>query len=219
LRTIHSMPRPITPRIYTRTGDGGTTGILYGKRVRKDHPTIEANGAVDEAQAVIGVARAELERGSELDAVLVGIERDLWVLMAEIATAPEDRRKLEARTTLVTEEMVSALEARIDDLRERTEVQAEFVVPGENRVSALLDQARTVVRRAERRVLQIGASGSAHPTSGDAADPSPPADVSADPGLVATGSHVFAYLNRLSDLLWIAARFYESVHQLAKGDD
>jgi len=162
--------------------------MLYGKRVSKDHPSIEANGAVDEAQAVIGVARAELERGSELDVLLVGIERDLWVLMAEIATAPEDRPKLQARTTLVTDQMVSALEARIDDLKERTDVPADFVVPGENRVSALLDQARTVVRRAERRVLAT----------------------------VQPGSHVLAYLNRLSDLLWTAARFYEGVHRLAK---
>ena len=97
------------PRIYTRTGDDGTTGLLYGKRVPKDHPTIEANGAVDEAQAAIGVARAETERGSELDQMLVGVERDMWVLMAELATAPEDRPKLEARKTLVTKEMVQSL--------------------------------------------------------------------------------------------------------------
>ena len=147
------MPGTIrrVPKIYTRTGDDGTTGLLFGKRVRKDHPSIEANGAVDEAQAVIGVARAEAERGSELDSMLVGIERDLWVLMAEVATAPEDRHKLEGRQDPRDRQRWCAeLEIRIDDLKERTDVPAEFVVPGQDRTSALLDQARTVVRRAER---------------------------------------------------------------------
>jgi cob(I)alamin adenosyltransferase len=186
------------PKIYTRTGDDGTTGLLFGKRVRKDHPIIEANGAVDEAQAVIGVARAEAEAGSDLDSMLVGIERDLWVLMAEIATAPEDRPKLEARKTLVTAEMVSALEERIDDLKTRTDVPAEFIVPGQDRTSALLDQARTVVRRAER--LFISGRDATQSTGG-----SSPSD-----------SFVGPYLNRLSDLLWTAARWQEGVHKLAR---
>ena len=182
------------PRIYTRTGDDGTTGLLYGKRVPKDHPTIEANGAVDEAQAAIGVARAETERGSELDQMLVAIERDMWILMAELATAPEDRPKLEARKTLVTDDMVSALEERIDDLKERTDVPAEFVVPGQDRLSALLDQARTVVRRAERLVVAMAGD-----EKSEAAD-----------------SYVGKYLNRLSDLIWTAARWQEGEHELAR---
>jgi cob(I)alamin adenosyltransferase len=158
---------------------------------------IEANGAVDEAQAAIGVARAETERGSELDQMLVGIERDMWILMAELATAPEDRPKLEARKTLVTDDMVSALEARIDDLKERTDVPAEFVVPGQDRLSALLDQARTVVRRAERLVVAMAGDEAA-----DAAD--------------AADSYVGKYLNRLSDLIWTAARWQEGEHELAR---
>jgi cob(I)alamin adenosyltransferase len=186
------------PKIYTRTGDDGTTGLLYGKRVRKDHPTIEANGTVDEAQAVIGVARAEAEHGSELDTLLVGIERDLWVLMAELATAPQDRAKLEAGTGLVTPEMVEALEVHIDDLKARTDVPAEFVVPGQNRTSALLDQARTVVRRAERLVVSLSETtkGEGSPLPGD--------------------SSVGPYLNRLSDLLWTAGRWQEGIHELAR---
>lgn len=191
------------PQIYTRTGDDGTTGLLFGKRVRKDHPIIEANGAVDEAQAVIGVARAETERGSELDSMLVGIERDMWVLMAEIATLPEDRRKLQSGKTLVTPEMVSALEERIDDLKERTEVSAEFVVPGQDRASALLDQARTVVRRAERLFI------SGRDVAGTAGESSAGESPSSD-------SLVGPYLNRLSDLLWIAARWQEGAHELAR---
>src|SRR5881227_4238064 len=77
--------------IYTRKGDDGTTGLLFGGRVRKDDPAPEAYGAVDEAQAALGVARAETGEGSELDTLLVRLERDLWVVMAELATAPENR--------------------------------------------------------------------------------------------------------------------------------
>lgn len=199
--TIRSMPK-----IYTRTGDDGTTGLLFGKRVPKDHPTIDANGAVDEAQAVIGVARAETERGSELDSMLVHLERDLWVLMAEVATAPEDRAKLQAGKSLVTAEMVSALEERIDELKARTEIPAEFVVPGQDRTSALLDQARTVVRRAER--LFISGRRVTEPDGG--------AGSASVAGTGPPDSFVGPYLNRLSDLLWTAARWQEGIHELAR---
>jgi cob(I)alamin adenosyltransferase len=185
-------------RIYTRKGDDGTTGLLFGGRVPKDAPAIEVNGAVDEAQAALGAARAEAPAGSELDTILVGLERDLWVLMAEVATAPENRPKLVAGTTAVTAPMVEALEKRIDELSERIEMPAEFVVPGENRVSALLDVARTVVRRAER--LLVAASRSeVFVGNVDASD-----DVS--------DSQAPAYLNRLSDLLWTMARWQEGSH-------
>jgi cob(I)alamin adenosyltransferase len=114
--------------------------------------------------------------------------------MAELATVPEDRRKLTPGTSLVTEEMVRALEVRIDDLKERAEVPADFTVPGQNRPSALLDQARTVVRRAERLVVSL-------------------ADSENGPS---EGSFVQRYLNRLSDLLWTASRWQEGVHELAR---
>jgi cob(I)alamin adenosyltransferase len=168
-------------RIYTRKGDDGTTGLLYGGRVRKDDPAPEAYGAVDEAQAALGVARAEAERGSELDELLVRIERDLWVLMAELATDPANRHKLTPGASLVTEEMVAALEPLIDDLTGRFEQPTEFVVPGQNRVAAALDLAGRVVRRAERRALAVAPEG----------------------------SHAVAYLNRLSDLVWTMARWQE----------
>jgi cob(I)alamin adenosyltransferase len=168
-------------RIYTRKGDDGTTGLLFGGRVRKDSPRPAAYGEVDEAQAALGLARAECERGSELDELLIRLERDLWVVMGELATAPDNRHKLEPDTSLVTAEMVTALEPVIDDLTERFEPPTEFVVPGQNRTAALLDVARTVVRRAERRCIEV----------------------------VPEGSHVVAYLNRLSDLVWIMARAQE----------
>jgi cob(I)alamin adenosyltransferase len=170
-------------KIYTRRGDDGTTGLLYGGRVPKDSAAIDLNGAVDEAQAALGVARAEAQRGSELDELLIALERDLWVLMAEVATAPENRHKLTPGVSLVTADMVSALESRIDALDERFEMPTEFVVPGQTRMAALLDVARVVVRRAERLSLAVP-----------------------------EGSQVGPYLNRLSDLCWTMARWQEGEH-------
>jgi cob(I)alamin adenosyltransferase len=179
-------------RIYTRKGDDGTTGLLYGGRVPKGAPAIEVNGAVDEAQAALGMARAEATRGSELDDLLLELERDLWVLMAEVATAPENRHKLTPGTSEVTSDMVRALEAHIDELSERFEMPSEFVMPGQNRTAAALDLARTVVRRAERM---------------------------ASSALSAPDSHVVAYLNRLSDLLWTMARWQEGEHLATRSVD
>ncbi len=173
-------------KIYTRKGDDGTTGLLYGGRVPKHSPLIEANGVVDEAQAALGVVRAQCPPGSELGEDLLSIEGDLWVLMAEVATEPKNRPKLK---TLVTAAMVDALEARIDVLSERFEMPTEFVVPGANPLSAALDVARTVVRRAERLL--------------SAAPPAP-------------DSLVGPYLNRLSDLLWTMARWQEDAHVEAR---
>jgi cob(I)alamin adenosyltransferase len=178
----------VKPRIYTKRGDDGTTGLLYGGRVPKDSRQIEVNGVVDEAQAALGLARAESEPGSELDDRLVALARDLYVLMAEVATAPENRNKLTAGSSLVTPDMVAALEVGIDDLLQRFEMPSDFTIPGENRVAAALDFARTIVRRAERIAV---------------ADP--PAD-----------SLVPVYLNRLSDLLWAMARWQEGEHVLSK---
>jgi cob(I)alamin adenosyltransferase len=177
-------------KIYTRKGDDGTTGLLFGgPRVSKSSPVIEANGVVDEAQAAIGVARSEAQTGGELDALLVGVEHDLWVLMAEVATAPANRRKLTAGKSLVTPEMVSALETQIDELNTRFDMPTEFVVPGQNRVAALLDVARTVVRRGERLVVGVMSD---------------------------QDSQVGPYLNRLSDLLWTIARWQEGEHLLSR---
>jgi cob(I)alamin adenosyltransferase len=168
-------------RIYTRRGDDGTTGLLFGGRVRKDSAAPTACGDVDEAQAALGLARADAERGSELDTLLVALERDLWVLMAELATGAEHRDRLVAGTTLVTAEMVSALEPLIDDVTTRFDPPTEFVLPGQTRVAACLDLARTVVRRAERSTLAVAAPG----------------------------SFAVPYLNRLSDLLWTMARWQD----------
>jgi cob(I)alamin adenosyltransferase len=178
----------VQPKIYTKTGDDGTTGLLFGGRARKDSRQIELNGVVDEAQAALGLARAETVPGTEAHERITALTRDLYVLMAEVATAPENRRKLKAGSSLVTPDMVGALEAAIDDLLQRFEMPSDFTIPGENRVAAALDFARTIVRRAERIAVA-----------------EPPGD-----------SLVPVYLNRLSDLLWAMARWQEGEHRLSK---
>jgi cob(I)alamin adenosyltransferase len=175
-------------RLYTGKGDDGTTGLLFGGRVPKDSVHPRAVGAVDEAQAVIGAARALADEGGEIDVALTQACRDLWVLMAELATLPENHAKLADGQTRVSAEMVTALEALVDDLGERFEAPSQFVVPGQTPLAAQLDVARTVVRRAEREAVAA----------------------------TVEGSHALAYLNRLSSLLWVQARFVEGAHLLAK---
>lgn len=175
-------------KVYTRKGDDGTTGLYGGGRVPKDSAAPAAYGTVDEAQAALGVARAETDRSGDLHEILVGVERDLWVLMAELATDPGNRHKLVAGASQVTAEMVTALETTIDDVSERFDPPTEFVVPGESRISALLDVARTVVRRAERDAVAAAVEG----------------------------SQVVPYLNRLSDLCWTLARWEEGTALIAK---
>jgi cob(I)alamin adenosyltransferase len=171
-------------KIYTRDGDDGTTGLYFGGRVEKSSVPIEVNGAVDEAQANLGWARSLSEPSGRVNELLITIERDLWVLMAEVATLPSNRHKLVAQKSLVTGEMVTRLETEIDALSREIEMPKEFVVPGENQLSAALDVARTVIRRAERIAV----------------------------GYPLEGSLVVSYLNRLSDLVWTMARWAEGPH-------
>jgi cob(I)alamin adenosyltransferase len=180
-----STARPV----YTRKGDDGTTGLLFGGRVAKDTSGPDAYGVVDEAVSALGLARAEAGRGSELDELLVRLQRELFVVGAELATAPENRTKLQPGVSLVTAAMVADLEPLIDDITTRYEPPTEFVLPGENRVAAALDLARTVVRRAERRCVTAAHEGW----------------LATAPG----GSEVIAYLNRLADLVYTLARWQE----------
>jgi cob(I)alamin adenosyltransferase len=168
-------------RLWTGKGDDGTSGLYHGGREPKTSPRFDAIGSVDEAQAAIGLARAELRADDAIDAILTGVERDLWVLMAELATEDDKRDKLVAGASLVTAEMVAGLEATITEVGARFELPSEFVVPGQDRGSALLDVARTVVRRSERAVVAVAPDGSA----------------------------AVPYLNRLSSLLWTLARWVE----------
>ena len=182
--------------VATGRGDDGTTGLLFGgKRVFKDDPRPEAYGAIDEAVAALGVARAELgSKGQDgslartidrLPELILRLQRELFVAGAELATAPEAIDRGTPGRTRVTAEMVEGLDALLAETEAAIELPREFVVPGETRLSAALELARTIVRRAERRAVAIRR-----------AEPRP-------------GDQVVPYLNRLADLLWIFARAAE----------
>ncbi len=173
-------------KVYTRKGDDGTTGLLYGGRVAKDEVGPDAYGAVDEAVSALGLARAEIDPDSELHELLVQLQRELFVVGAELATAPENRGKLTPEVSLVTAEMVTRMEPIIDDVTARFEAPKEFVLPGQNRIAATLDFARTVVRRAER--VTVAATRV---------------------GWLGAESHVVPYLNRLADLVYTLSRWQE----------
>jgi cob(I)alamin adenosyltransferase len=172
-------------RIYTKTGDDGTTGLLYGGRVSKDDPRTMAYGASDEAVAALGLARADVGDAALAD-LLLQIQRELFVLGAELATDAENWRKLKPGETLVTADMVDALEALIDSYIERTTMPQEFVVPGETRASAAIDLARAIVRRCERHVAGLTREG------------------------MLPDGEPLRYLNRLADLLFVLARHEEA---------
>ncbi len=168
------------PRIYTKTGDDGTTGLLYGGRVSKADAATEAYGTTDEAVAVLGQARASAD-GVVAEEILA-LQRELFVVGADLATNPSERGKLEPGVSLVTDEMTERLERRIDELVAERALPQAFIVPGANAASAALDLARSVIRRAERNVVALEREGRE------------------------VNPEVRRYLNRLSDLVFVLAR-------------
>ncbi len=168
-------------RVYTRAGDDGTTGRFLGGRVSKADALVAACGDIDEAVAVLGIARAGCA-DADLAAEVLGRQRDLFVVAADLATNPAHRDRLQPGVSLVTQVMVDALEAAIDARLEVRPLLPVFLVPGATPTSAHLDHARTVVRRAERAVVALREAGE---------------DVS---------DVCVRYLNRLSDLLYVLAR-------------
>ena len=172
-------------RIYTKTGDDGTTGLLFGGRVPKDDPRTMAYGASDEAVAALGLARADVADASLADLLLL-LQRELFVLGAELATDADNWRKLKPGETMVTADMVGALEELIDSYIERTAMPKEFVIPGETRASAAIDLARSIVRRCERHVAGLTREG------------------------MLPDGEPLRYLNRLADLLFVLARHEEA---------
>lgn len=159
---------------YTSRGDDGYTGILGEGRVAKNDARMEALGAVDEAGAALGLARA-LARAPQTSDVLLQVQRDLYGLMGELAAAPENAEKFR----VIGAERVSWLEAQVDTLSARLEIPREFIVPGDTVEGALVDLARTVVRRAERRVAALYHQGGFE------------------------NPHLLRYLNRLSSLCFL----------------
>jgi cob(I)alamin adenosyltransferase len=175
-------------RIYTGTGDQGTTGLFGGARVEKDDPRVEAYGGVDELNACIGVAASHLDPGSLADE-LVAIQSDLFRLGAELGCVPGKEDRL--GVSLIGTADSRRLEALIDELEQRLEPLKTFILPGGTPAAAFLHQARTVCRRAERRVVAAGRQTPVRP-------------------------EILVYLNRLSDLLFVLAR--EANRLAARGE-
>ena len=176
-------------KIYTRKGDDGSTSLWYGGRVAKDDPRTEAYGSIDEANSLLGLARALCGPDhSEVADHLLGLQRDLFVAGAELATAPDAAERLEDGVSRITEAMVSELEPIIDRYMERVELPPQFVIPGGTELSAALDVARSAIRRAERRTVTLREAES---LASDA---------------------VLHYLNRASDLVYAMARYTDEEH-------
>ena len=169
-------------KIYTKTGDSGDTGLFGGGRVAKNHPRVEAYGDVDELNAAIGLARS-IEQMPRIDEVLVPIQRDLFAIGALLATPDRDKMKQHLEKARVDDERIAELERAIDDGDQELDPLRSFIIPGGTPKAATLHVARTVCRRAERRVVGL------REELGDAI-----------PGVVVI------YLNRLSDLLFTLAR-------------
>ncbi|MBI4659772.1 MAG: cob(I)yrinic acid a,c-diamide adenosyltransferase [Verrucomicrobia bacterium] len=172
--------------ITTKKGDDGTTGLMFNRRVSKSHPRVEACGSVDELNAAIGLARA----GGRNDFVcqnLLAIQKDLVVLMGELATEAQDLpRYVNDGFLVVAPKMTALLDGLVQDIEAQNISYKGWATPGATGLSAALDLARTVCRRAERRVCALQEAGQL------------------------SNPEIIIYLNRLSDLLWLLARWSES---------
>ena len=178
--------------IVTKTGDDGSTALMYGRRVPKNHPRVEAYGSVDELNAALGLARATANDDFIRDH-LPTIQKDLIVLMGELAVLPEDLlRYAKDGYSVVTPAMTVKLDVRVREIEAQGVSFKGWATPGATLNSAALDMARTVCRRAERRVYALQETGELKNTE------------------------IIIYLNRLSDLLWLMARQVESKSGPAK---
>jgi cob(I)alamin adenosyltransferase len=171
-------------KIYTRKGDDGTTSLWYGGRIPKHHRRTEAYGSLDEACSALGLARAFCAaKDAELAADILHLQDNIFVAGAELATASEAADRLQDGISRTSESMVKGIEQRIDHYMSQVNLPAQFVIPGGNRLSAQLDVARTVIRRAERSIAAL-----------------------ADEGELASET-VLRVVNRASDLAFAFARY------------
>jgi cob(I)alamin adenosyltransferase len=172
--------------IVTKTGDQGSTGLMYNRRVSKCHPRVEAYGAVDELNAALGMARAS-SSDSFVQESTFAIQKQLVTLMGELATAETDLpRYVRDGFTLVGPDLTAKLEEMVKFMEAQDLTFTGWATPGENLASAAFDVARTVCRRAERRVCGLQEANQLH------------------------NPEIIVYLNRLADLLWLLARWVES---------
>ena len=174
-------------RIYTRTGDKGETGLVGGSRVSKDSLRVDAYGSVDELNSVLGIARAFL-KDRELDDLLAELQKDLFVVGADLASTGEGQQRNVPR---ITAETITSMEQTIDKFEAELSPLKAFILPGGGVAGSLLHNARTVARRAERRVVTLSKAE-------------------------AINERMVPYMNRLSDLLFVMARVAN--HRENKGD-
>ena len=172
-------------KIYTKKGDDGTTGLLYGGRISKDDIRTEVYGTLDETCSALGVARAG-GLVAKVDEIVVRLQREMFVAGAELATSEDNRSKLQPGVSKVMPEMTERCEAEIDELLAEHPLPQEFILPGETMGSAGLDLARSTIRRAERQAVAMDRAG------------------------LLGGPEVLRYLNRVSDLMFALARYEEA---------
>lgn len=169
-------------KVTTRTGDTGYTGLIGKERVPKWDPRPDTFGTLDEATSALGIARA-VSTDTRVREVILALQRELYLLMAELALSPEAYADSPFK---ITEEHVSALDRTTEELKQGVEIGNQFIIPGETLPSAVLDLARTVVRRGERLAVRLHHEG------------------------IIENAEVLRYLNRLSDLLFVLARYEEA---------
>ncbi len=170
------------PRVYTRSGDDGDTGLLYGGRISKSDLLTEAYGTVDEMVSIMGLARS-ISQSDKVKQTLIVLQKQLFQIGSELATLPQNHAELEKNLGMISKRMVEDLENMIDEFKSEVELPAAFIVPGASTVSAYIDVARAVCRRAERRIVELKNQNRL------------------------PNSQVLRYMNRLSDLLFVMARY------------
>ena len=170
------------PRVYTRSGDEGDTGLLYGGRISKSDLLTEAYGTVDELVSMMGFARS-LSQSDKVKKVLIHLQKQLFQIASELATLPENYEHLQKNLGLIGVDWVESLEQTIDDFKQEVDLPAAFIVPGASAASSTIDISRSICRRAERRIVELKKQ-----------------DRLKNP-------QVLRDLNRLSDLLFVSARY------------
>ncbi|MCZ6615442.1 MAG: cob(I)yrinic acid a,c-diamide adenosyltransferase [Chloroflexi bacterium] len=176
LRTNHMV------KIYTKRGDQGETGLLYGGRVSKTDPRCEAYGTIDEAVSALGLARS-LSANPRVKKAIRQLQRELFTVGAELATAADEYETLKKHFAIVTPEMVEWMENLLDDMEEEVKLPRAFIIPGASAASSAIDVARSTLRRAERRTVELKELG------------------------LLVNDEVLRYLNRAADLLFMLARY------------
>ena len=170
------------PKIYTKMGDDGETNLLYGSKVSKNDPRCEAYGATDEVVSALGLARALCD-DETVKEILLNLQHEMFIVGAELATDKSKYQYLENNLSTVTDDMVFGIERRIDEINGSIQLPNAFIIPGASKGSGAVDLARSQLRTAERRIVSLKQQG------------------------LLVNPVVLKYVNRVSDLLFVLARY------------